>query len=145
MASRFGIYDPQEVIVSVGGADIEGYFTGAFVQITYDNDAFNSVVGASGDVTRSKTDSLMATITLTLMQTSPSNDLLSTILNADLKGRNGAGVFALVIRDSASGRTVYTAANAWISKGPDASFDQQDSGRAWTLKAARLESFVGGA
>lgn len=145
MASRFATYDPNEVIVNIGGADIDGYFNGSFVQITYDNPIFNKVAGASGDVTRSKTNSLMATITITLMQTSPANDLLSTIANADIKGRNGSGVFPLVIMDSATGRTKYLAANAWIEKFPDANFDQQDSGRAWVIAAARLESFVGGA
>lgn len=144
MATRFATYDPDEVIVTVGGADIEGFFTGSFIQITYDNPIFNKVVGATGDVTRSKTNSLMATITITLMQTSPSNDLLSTIANADLKGRNGAGVFPLVIRDSFSGRSVHVAANAWVEKFPDTNYDQQDSGRAWVIAAARLESFVGG-
>lgn len=144
MASRFSTYDPNDVVFNVGGADIDGFFSGTFITITYDNPAFNKVIGAAGDVTRSKTNSLMATITLTLMQTSPSNDLLATILNADIKGRNGNGVFALQIRDSATGRAIWTAANAWIEKSPDATFGQEDSGRAWTIAAARLESFVAG-
>ncbi len=144
MPGTFRVYDPNEVIFTVGGADISSYAPGTFIQIAMDSDAFNVVVGAAGDVVRSKTNNQLATITLSLMQTSPDNDLLSTIYNTDLKARNGAGVFALSIRDNATGRAVFTAANAWISKAPDVSFDQQDTPRQWVFKAAKLERFDAG-
>lgn len=144
MPGTFRVYDPNEVIFQFGGADISAFGPGTFIQITQDADAFNVVVGAAGDVVRSKTNNKLATITVSIMQTSPDNDLLSTIYNTDQKARNGAGVAPLVVRDSATGRAVFAAASAWIHKAPDVTFDQQDTPRQWVFKAAALERFDAG-
>ena len=138
------IYDPADVIVTVGHNDLEGFAPGSFVTITYNADAFATVVGARGDVTRSKSSNRTARVTVRLMQTSPSNDLLSTIHNLDLSSPNGAGVFTLAIRDSATGRSVYAAVSAWIVKFPDTNFDATDTPREWVIETDRLESFIGG-
>jgi hypothetical protein len=137
-------YDPNEVIVSVGGSDIEGFAPGSFVKIAMDSDAFNMVVGSRGDVARSKTSNRTGKITISLMQTSPSNDLLSTIHNLDLLKPNGAGVFSVAVRDSSTGRAIYGAVSAWIPKFPDSSFDAQDTPREWVIQCERLEQFIAG-
>lgn len=144
MPHFFATYDPEEVIVTAGSADIDGFAPGNFITITMDSDQFNTVVGVRGDVVRSKTSNLSATITIRLLASSASNDLLSTIYNLDQNAPNGAGVFPLAIRDSATGRATYLAANAWINKAPDVNFDAQDATMEWQIKAARLIRFDGG-
>lgn len=142
--ARFSEYDPDQVIVSVGGADIEGFAPGNFVTIAMDNDAFNMTVGTQGDVTRSRLTNKAGKITVRLMQTSPSNDLLSTIHNLDQVTPNGGGVFAVAVRDSATGRAFWNGASAWIVKAPDVQFDAQDTPREWVIQVAKLERFDAG-
>ena len=139
------IYDPNEVILNIGGADITGYAPGTFISVAMDEDAFKVVIGAAGDVVRSKSNNRMAALTVTLLQTSPSNDLLSTVHNLDQAGRNGAGVFAIELRDAFDGRAVFTSGAAWIQKAPDATFGDTDSNRAWTIRIEKLVRFDGGA
>lgn len=138
------VYDPSEVLLSVGGADIEGFVPGSFITVTTNTDAFATVVGTRGDVARSRSQNRTGRITVRLMQTSPSNDLLSTIHNLDLNAPNGAGVFQVAVRDSATGRARYGAAAAWIVKAPDANFDATDTAREWVIECERLERFDAG-
>ena len=116
---------------------------GEFLSVTQEGPAFADVVGSNGGVTRSKTNDFRATVTVTLMQTSEVNSVLSALLNADLLASNGAGVGALLIKDL-QGTTLYECTEAWIQKAPDASFDRQATTRAWEIRCANLIRFDGG-
>lgn len=144
MAARLAVYDPENVIVSVGGADIHGWADGSFVSLVQTTDDFSTVVGSDGEVVRSRSNDHRATLTLTLTQTSDSNDVLSAIANADRLAANGAGVAPLLIRDKANGRALYTAAECWIAKMPDVTYDRTATGRAWKIEIANLIAFSGG-
>ena len=138
------IYDPAEVIVTFGGADIEGFAPGSFITVEQNADAFAIVVGNRGDVARSKTSNRTARITVRLMQTSQSNDLLSTAHNLDLNAPNGAGVAPITVRDAATGSAFYAATEAWVVRAPTANFDSTDTPREWVFECARLERFDAG-
>jgi hypothetical protein len=138
------VYDPNQVSVIVGTINIEeGWDDGEFLTIEYDENAFETVVSTDGMVTRSKTNNAVATITVKLIQSSPSNDALSALHNVDLITNNGAGVVPLFINDK-SGRSKYTALECWVEKFADVAFDREATGREWTLKAAKLITFTGG-
>ncbi len=137
------VYDADQMTVSIAGIPLKGYADGEFLSIAYENNLFDDVVGTDGDTTRSKTNDRRATITINLMQTSDSNDLLSALFNADSAAPNGAGIGALLIRDR-QGRTVYSASEAWIMQMPPASFDRTATERAWEIRVGELVSFVGG-
>ena len=62
-----------------GAIDISGLTNGVFISVERDTDAFTKVVGADGEGMRSKSNDKSATITITLMQSSSSNDALSAI------------------------------------------------------------------
>lgn len=142
--SDFHVYDPNEVSILVCGIPIEGGFAdGSFVEIAYTSDAFVTVVGADGDVTRSKTNDKRATITITLMQSSNSNQLLSALANLDQRAGNGAGVGPLLIKDN-QGLSLYSGEHSWIAKQPDAVFDKTAGPRAWKIECAALEALTGG-
>lgn len=144
MSGKFHVYDPNEVSAMVCGLPIEGgYADGTFIEIEQDSDDFVDVVGIDGDVTRSKTNDRRATITLTLMQTSESNGLLSALNNIDRKASNGAGVGPLLIKDN-QGTTLFAAEKSWIAKPPTAGFDKTAGPRAWKIRVADLERFDGG-
>lgn len=134
-------YDPNEVIISVLGVTVTGYADGSFVDLEYDEDAFSLVVGAGGETARVRSQNRSATITLTLMQTSPINDALSAAHNADLQSGNGVGAFGL--KDN-RGTTNLGAQNCWIQKPSPVGFAKELQDRTWILRADKCEGVIGG-
>lgn len=137
------IYDSNRVQVSFAGVPVQGYADGEFLTITREADAFTSVVSTDGEVSRSKSNDRRATIEIKLMSTSPTNDLLSAILSGDINANGGAGVGAFLVVDL-SGASLYSAGNAWITKGPDVSYGREATERVWTLQCDKLYEFTGG-
>ncbi len=144
MSGKFHVYDPNEVSIMVCGIPIEGGFAdGTYVEIDQDSNDFDDIVGTDGDVTRSKTNDRRGTVTITLMQSSEGNALLSALNNIDRKQSNGAGVGPLLIKDN-QGTALYAGEKSWISKPPAAPFGKTAGPRAWTIRVADLERFDGG-
>lgn len=137
MADLFKVYDPDQVTVTIAGILIGGFADGQFIQIEKDTQDFQDVVGTDGEVVRSKSNDKRATVTISLIQTSASNQLLSALLAADKASANGAGVGPLLIRDR-SGTSLFTAENAWISKSPSVTFDRTATSREWEIRCAHL-------
>lgn len=135
-------YDPDQLTVAFGPILIDGFQDGEGVTIEVP-DSFTKVVGMDGKVARSKNLDQTAKITIKLLQTSASNDLLFANYLLDRKGKNLAGVMPLYVRDN-SGRALYTASQAWISKAPDVTFDREATSREWVLECAQLLRADGG-
>ena len=133
--------DPKNVIVSIGGVQMSGFVDGTFLEISADVQQFTKVVGADGYTTRVKSNDYGATLTLTLAQSSPSNDVLSGFFNADKLAN--AGIVPILIRDL-SGSTVVFSATGWIQQFPDISFSNEITDRAWIFDLADVEMVVGG-
>jgi len=139
----FKVYDANEVSVSIAGIPIDsGFDDGEFLRIEQEADDFVDKVGTDGEVTRSKTNDRRATITILLMQSSTGNALLSALSNIDRLAGNGAGVGPFLARDR-QGTALFAAAESWISKPPNVSFDREPTAREWTLRCASLERFDG--
>lgn len=136
------IYDPNRVKVILAGIPLSGYADGDMVEIEYVSDQFADVQGTDGETSRSKTNDLRATVTINLMQTSPSNDLLSALVNTDLLADGGAGVGVFILTDL-SGNTILSSQNAWIKKIPGQAFGREAQERSWTIMCDHLVSFVG--
>ena len=109
-------YDPKKVIVVFGSVNITGFDEGTFVQIETQGDGTTAVVGCDQEVVRSiSPQSILKKIVITLLQSSDSNDKLSSIQDSD--NQSGNGVKALSIKDL-SGRTLLKSSSAWIVKKP---------------------------
>ena len=134
-------YSPEEVRVIVGGVPMSAFADGTFVNVTRDEQAYNKVTGADGRTSRARTANRAGAITITLQQTSPSNDVLSGFMLADEAGDQG--VVSVMIKDS-SGRTLHFCAAAWVQQMPDQDFSKDIENREWILDCSRIDSFVGG-
>jgi hypothetical protein len=142
--SNFHVYDPNEITLVVCGIPISGGFAeDTFIEVQQDSDDFEDVVGVDGDVTRSKTNDHRATITVTLMQSSNDNLLLSAIANIDRRAGNGAGVGPALIKDN-QGTTIFAGEKSWVAKQPDAAFGKKAGPRAWKIRVADLVRVDGG-
>jgi hypothetical protein len=137
------VYDADEVTISIAGLPIDsGYDDGEFCRIEQESDDFTDKVGTDGEVTRSKTNDRRATCSIILMQSSSGNALLSGLSNVDKLSGNGAGVGAFLVRDRQS-TTLYAAAECWVQKAPDVSFDREPTAREWKIRIANLDRFDG--
>ena len=134
-------YDPAAVIVTIDSQDIAGFADGTFVTAARNNDIFTLTVGADGEATRAKSNDLSGRFTITLQQTSPSNDVLSALADAD--ELSNQGVFAIQVADR-SGNTLSSGERGWIVKKPDAGFGKETENREWIIETNELEHFVGG-
>jgi len=134
-------FDPKSVIVTIGGVPMSGYADGTFLEITADTQQWTKVTGADGFTTRVKSNDYGGVMTLTLSQSSPSNDVLSALLNVDKL--SNAGVVPILIKDL-SGTTIIFSASGWIQQFPDISFGNEINNRAWVLDLADMDILVGG-
>lgn len=134
-------YAADAVQIIAGGVPLSGLADGTFVEISRDEQAYNKVTGADGSTSRAKTANRSGSITVTLKQTSPSNDVLTGFMLADEAGDNG--VIPLLVKDT-SGRTLAYASSAWVQQSPDQAFSKDIEEREWVMDCARIDMFVGG-
>jgi hypothetical protein len=136
------VYDPKDVTVIFGPTgQITGYADGTFVTIEKNEEAFALQVGTDGEGTRSKSNNQSGRITISLMQSSASNDILSTIHTADLEV--GTGVFPLLVKDL-QGNSIFEASQAWITSFPSSEYGREAAAREWVIETDQLIMFPGG-
>lgn len=141
MTNRVDTIDPKDVSVIVGGKIIDGFGQDQIV-VDRESNQVEDEIGADGDVARRITNDRRGTITITLLQTSRSNLVLSGLAIAD--ELSGNITFPVVIKDQ-RGNDIHIAANAWIQKMPRTVYRMSVESREWTLRTNYLSMFVGGA
>jgi hypothetical protein len=135
-------FDPNKVIITWGPIIMTGFAEGTFMNITRSKgNLFDKSTGADGSVDRINKNATDFTITVTLKQTSLSNDLLSAAFLLDISLNTGK--FPFVVKDLL-GTTTFFAAQAWISKDPDPDFADALSTRAWTFDTGPGTNVHGG-
>lgn len=134
-------FDPKQLAINCGGNPITGYAEGTFVTVARDEDAFNFTAGSDGEGARAKINVQSGTVTMTLMQSSAANDILSAFALSD-ELTNG-GTFPLLVKDN-NGRSLFAAETAWVQKFPDSEFSNDVTTREWVIRTDKLKVFVGG-
>ena len=134
-------YSPDRVIVLVNGVPLRGFGEDTFVEITPDADLSTKQVGADGEVARSISTNKCCEVTVTLQQTSPSNDFLSTLIEVD--ALSGGVLFPLTIQDL-RGRTMFAVSQAWISKRPTLTFGREVTNREWSISTGGPSVWIAG-
>lgn len=134
-------YQPALVSVVYATKLITGFADDSAVSIEFMTDTWGDGSGVDGLVTRNLLNDNRGTITLTLNQSSPSNDDLTAMALADKL--TGTGAAPILVRD-ASGRTICSGDTAWITKIPSSEFGKNITNRQWTIRVANLTMFVGG-
>lgn len=131
-------YSPASTKLVIGGYMIAGWdnFT-----IARRSQGFITIPGIRGKHTRVPSGDTAATITFSLIQTSPSNDVLSAIHELDTI--NGTGRIALTLSDL-SGRSVFNSNEAYITGYPEVTFSGQFEYRTWTIFCQTTETYLVG-
>lgn len=134
-------YDPLKVTVIIGGVPMSGFSDDTFVKVSRNEDLFSLHVGTDGETSRAKSNNRSGELSLSLAQTSTSNDVLSAFAIAD--EQSNSGVVPVLIKDN-SGKSVYFSAAGWIKKMPDSEFGKDVKDREWVLDLAAVDVFIGG-
>ena len=134
-------YNPKKVVLVVGGVPMGGYADGTFILFERTSDQYTKISGADGEVSRAKSNDRTGMMTLTLAQTSDSNDILSGI--AQLDERLDSGVVPVLLKEI-DGTTTIFSGTGWIRKMPNVEFGKEITNREWILDVAETEVFVGG-
>lgn len=134
-------YDPKKVFVFVGGVPMSGFPDGSFITVDYVEDRFKPTTGCDGGVSRSKSANYSATVKLTLMATSGSNDVLAGFHLRDILAN--AGVVDFMMKE-ANGTTLVHAPESFISKPPSVEYGKDVGSREWSIFLAEADIHVGG-
>jgi hypothetical protein len=141
--NQIDTYDPAQILVNYGGVDITGFATGTFVNIVKQGDNYTFVSGIGGEGIHVKAHNNFYIVTITLMQTSASNDYLSGIVQAD-DLLTGAGQLPLTVKNNL-GREMFISSSAVIQRIADVSFsDSGSDARTWAFVAYGAQYWPGG-
>jgi hypothetical protein len=141
MTAPLANYAPSDVYVSFLDGMLGGFAEGTFIEVEMSEDAFMSYVGSTGEVCHTRNHNLTAKITLTLMQTSRSNDYLSEIAEADRAFGDEYGPFS--VKDG-NGSTLCFSSECRIAKLPKVERGKESATVVWEFMAADMEIFAGG-
>lgn len=140
-------YSPQDVtvVISQGAAShvVSGMAEDGFISIERNSETFEMYTGADDTNTRIYKPNTSCTVTISLQQTSNSNDVLSTLYELDRASRNTSGLFAITVKDN-SGRSVFSAPQAYIATVPNAEFGISMNTRDWVIHCPRPDYYLGG-
>lgn len=128
-------YNPAKVVLTFLGQIITGYAPGSFVKAARNKDTYTYTPGADGKGCRTLNPDKSGRVTVTLMQSSPSVDVLSAAQILD--ELEGTGTGPLMVKDL-SGTLVVSAENAWIVKPADVDFAAEVGNREWIIEAEEL-------
>lgn len=134
-------YDPGQVSVTFGPVILSGFGDGEQILVEPNVESFSLLMGAQGDGARTRSRDKSSRVTVRLLQTSETNDLLSAILATDRA--TGEGIFPLMVKDN-GGRALHLAESAWIVAPPSSAYGAEAGVREWIFESDSMEDFHGG-
>ena len=132
------VYSSRDVLVSWSGVPITGFTPDSFINFSRNVDLTDEEVGASGELSTSINPDRTGNGKISLQQQSPSNLLLSGILNAQDAG--GALVIGNLTITDPSGSTLALLSGAYLKVAPEISLGSTATGssRDWTFFVEHL-------
>ncbi len=134
-------YDPNELSIIIGTSPIVGFEEDSGVAIEFEDPQYEIHNDVHGNVARFRQNKNIGKVTLNLTQTSASNDVLSSWLEADRI--NNGGIFPVMIKDN-SGTTLVSSTAAYIEQLPSIEFGNENKTREWVIILTNATKFVGG-
>lgn len=127
-------YDPKKFVTTWNAILFQGEMDGEFFTVEYEEDLVMLHVGAKGTTTYIENNNLKATVTYTLAQSSPTNDLLSAALKKK-------GPF---LAKDLNGTTLISGADVRITKPPALTRGKELTGLQWSFIIPNATIFIGG-
>ena len=137
------IFNPHRFPIVFGSVEMKGFSESNMAQFEFDTESVSDVVGVDGEVSRSLNMDRRAKLSVYLMQTSVTNDLLSAIYTAQRLSPNGSDVAALRVEDL-NGRLVIDGPESWIMDTPKPTWGKTAAEYIWVFRIANANAFFGG-
>jgi len=134
-------YNPREVMVVYGVARVTGFEPGTFITVEQNNDLWTMKEGVDGGWVRSRHGARGATVTMTLMHASPSNDMLAAQMALDLL--TGKGMVPFLLKDNNSNILV-SAPWVWVKRIPTIELAEESGSYEWVLEGPNFATVPGG-
>lgn len=146
---RVATYSPNDltIVISQESSGIShicsGFSEDSIVQIERNAETFTMYTGADNYSTRIFNANNSAKITLSVQQSSATNDVLTRIYQNDVNTRDTSGLFSITVKDN-SGRSTFFSDDAYIGVVPNSNFSNSMQTRDWVIHAPNLQSLIGG-
>lgn len=131
-------YTFSQVFVVVNGNVLTGLNS---ITVTRQSPSFEIIKGIRGHHSRRKTDDTSAVVQIAMLQTSFSNEVLSSFLVDDIN--KGTGRLSIFINDG-MGRTLFSSNTGFIEGFPEVGFQEEIGDRVWVIQCLESELYVGG-
>ena len=137
MANGFTVnsFSPKDVQLIVAGYVITGWER---ITITRRVKGFTPIPGIRGKNTRVVSQDTSATITVPVLQTSQSNEVLSSIHEQDLDKKTGR--LGITLKD-VSGNSIFSSDEGYITGFPSVTYSGQFEYRTWEIFLQRTSSY----
>lgn len=146
-SANLGSYSPEDVVILIThpriSHTISGTAEGTFVSYARTVPRSTLTVGADLHAARTMRRNKAGTVTITLMQSAESNDVLSMLAQNDENAHNNDWIFSLTIKDL-QGRSLFFAPQAFIGNDPETSYGTDLGTREWTIEVIGVQRYDGG-
>lgn len=142
-------YSPEDMALILNAADgswthqVNGTLEGTFFSLERIIPHATLATGADASNARVIRNVRNYNLTVSLMQTSESNDVFSSIIAKDAETRDGSKLFSLILKDTI-GRTVMSSPVAFIGTTPTLNYSTDIEGRDWVLSLINVQEHIGG-
>lgn len=137
-------YSPSDVSVTFAGINISGFSDKDVVKIKRESPLYSSRRAMDGTVEVTQQRYSRWSVTISLAQSSPSNDFLFAVQQFFAENRVMVMEYLpLIIKDN-SGTTFFFAKDVWIEEVPEIAFKDTLETREWALMCNNVVCNIGG-
>lgn len=136
--SQFDIntYNPSDVSLIIGGYRVFGWDS---ITIQRNSQGYTPYKGIRDKHSRTRNQDTSATLSLSIIQSCPVNDVLSYVHELDLQ--YGTGRLEITLKDD-SGRSVFSSNEAYITGYPAAEYTSELEYRVWNVFCQNTGTWV---
>src|SRR5262245_28013572 len=117
------VYNLDQVACAAGGIPISGYGQGGAIKIEQMSEDVKVIVGVDGEVAFSRSNNKCRKVTVTVLQTSNANIILTGLHTANMKAPNGI-LFPFVVADT-GGASLFASSAACLASFPDQEYSNE--------------------
>lgn len=136
-------YAPDDVTFVVGTQAATGFKEGTFIEIDRAVDTGSLDIGSDGEATLVISPNQSGSFKLTLQQSSPMNDYLTTLWQA-LQDKNVAVAIIPVTMNDKNGTSIASCKQGFVKKPTKLTFADKAEGREWEIMTGYLNTAPGG-
>jgi hypothetical protein len=131
-------YSPDNVDLIIGGYKVFGWDR---ISIQRNVQGYTPYVGIRNKSTRTRNTNTSATLSLSIIQTCPVNDVLANVHALDLQ--YGTGRLVITLKDN-SGRSIFSTVDGYITAYPAAEYTSEIEYRVWNIYCQTTATWVYG-